>query len=114
MRIFKTLFVFDVCSPAITKAVGFAGGGSNCCFCCAARYWRVRRGPSTGSGRCLEGAVNIGCPQYVTVDEAASLSTATAIEVSGKEIHVEHVEGPVGVHSRNFAQGAHQVIGVGS
>ena len=31
----------------------------------------------------LEGAVNIGCPQYVTVDE---LVTAV-IEVSGKEIH---------------------------
>lgn len=47
----------------------------------------------------LEGAVNIGCPQYVTVDELA----AAVIEVSGKEIHVNHVDGPVGVQSRNFS-----------
>ncbi|MBU0705068.1 MAG: NAD-dependent epimerase/dehydratase family protein [Chloroflexi bacterium] len=47
----------------------------------------------------LEGAVNIGCPQYVTVDELA----ATAIEVSGKKIDVQHVAGPVGVQSRNFS-----------
>jgi len=46
----------------------------------------------------LEGAVNIGCPQYVSVDELA----ATVIEVAGKKINVKHVEGPVGVHSRNF------------
>jgi GDP-D-mannose 3',5'-epimerase len=47
----------------------------------------------------LEGAVNIGCPQYVSVNE---LVEAVA-EVSGKEIHVKHVEGPVGVQSRNFS-----------
>ena len=47
----------------------------------------------------LEGAVNIGCPQYVTVDE---LVEAVA-EVSGKTIHIKHVEGPVGVQSRNFS-----------
>jgi len=47
----------------------------------------------------LEGAVNIGCPQYVTVDELV----ATVIEVAGKEIHVKHVDGPVGVQSRNFS-----------
>jgi len=47
----------------------------------------------------LAGAVNIGCPQYVTVDELA----ATVAEVAGKEIHIQHVEGPVGVHSRNFS-----------
>jgi GDP-D-mannose 3',5'-epimerase len=46
----------------------------------------------------LEGAVNIGCPQYVTVDELV----ATVAEVAGKEIHIKHVEGPVGVQSRNF------------
>jgi len=28
---------------------------------------------------------------------------ATVIEVSGKEIHVKHVDGPVGVQSRNFS-----------
>ena len=47
----------------------------------------------------LEGAVNIGCPQYVTVNELV----ATVAEVTGKEIHVEHVDGPVGVQSRNFS-----------
>ena len=47
----------------------------------------------------LEGAANIGCPQYVTVDELVE----TVAEVAGKEIHIEHVEGPVGVQSRNFS-----------
>jgi nucleoside-diphosphate-sugar epimerase len=47
----------------------------------------------------LEGAVNIGCPQYVTVDELVE----TVAEVSGKNIHIKHVEGPVGVQSRNFS-----------
>ena len=47
----------------------------------------------------LEGPANIGCPQYVTVDELV----ATVAEVAGKEIHIRHVEGPVGVHSRNFS-----------
>ena len=47
----------------------------------------------------LEGAVNIGCPQYVTVDELVT----TVAEVAGKTISVEHIEGPVGVQSRNFS-----------
>ena len=47
----------------------------------------------------LKGAVNIGCPQYVTVDELVH----TVAEVAGKEIHIKHVEGPVGVQSRNFS-----------
>ena len=47
----------------------------------------------------LEGAVNIGCPQYVTVDELLE----TVAGVSGKQITVKHVEGPVGVQSRNFS-----------
>jgi nucleoside-diphosphate-sugar epimerase len=47
----------------------------------------------------LEGAVNIGCPEYVTVDELVQ----TVAEVSGKKIHIRHVDGPVGVHSRNFS-----------
>jgi len=47
----------------------------------------------------LEGAVNIGCPQYVTVDELV----ATVIEASGKKINIKHVNGPVGVQSRNFS-----------
>ncbi|MDD5672766.1 MAG: NAD-dependent epimerase/dehydratase family protein [Chitinivibrionales bacterium] len=47
----------------------------------------------------LEGAVNIGCPQYVSVDELA----VTAAEVAGKKIEIRHIKGPVGVQSRNFS-----------
>jgi GDP-D-mannose 3',5'-epimerase len=47
----------------------------------------------------LQGAVNIGCPQYVTVDELVR----TVAEVSGKIVRIQHVEGPVGVQSRNFS-----------
>jgi nucleoside-diphosphate-sugar epimerase len=47
----------------------------------------------------LHGAANIGCPQYVTVDELAH----AAARAAGKAIHIRHVEGPVGVHSRNFS-----------
>jgi nucleoside-diphosphate-sugar epimerase len=50
----------------------------------------------------LAGPVNIGCPQYVTVKELV----ATVIEVSGKKIHVRHVDGPVGVQSRNPSTGS--------
>ena len=47
----------------------------------------------------LHGAVNIGCPQYVTVDELAN----TVARIAGKKITIKHVEGPVGVQSRNFS-----------
>jgi nucleoside-diphosphate-sugar epimerase len=47
----------------------------------------------------LQGAVNIGSPQYVTVDELAD----TIAEVSGKQFTIKHVEGPVGVQARNFS-----------
>lgn len=47
----------------------------------------------------LHGAVNIGCPQYVTVDELAM----TVAQVSGKRINTKHVPEPVGVQSRNFS-----------
>jgi nucleoside-diphosphate-sugar epimerase len=47
----------------------------------------------------LKGAVNIGCPQYVTVDELV----ATVANVAGKTIHIKRVHGPVGVQSRNFS-----------
>jgi GDP-D-mannose 3',5'-epimerase len=48
----------------------------------------------------LEGPTNIGGEEYVTVAELVQ----TVIDVSGKEIRIEYVEGPVGVHSRNFAK----------
>ena len=47
----------------------------------------------------LTGAANIGCPQYVTVDELVQAVS----KVAGKEIHIKHIEGPVGVQSRNFS-----------
>jgi len=47
----------------------------------------------------LTGPVNIGCPQYVTVDELVR----TVAEVAGKCIHIRHIDGPVGVQSRNFS-----------
>jgi nucleoside-diphosphate-sugar epimerase len=46
----------------------------------------------------LDVSANIGTEEYVTVNELVQ----TVIDVSGKEIHVEHVEGPVGVQARNF------------
>ena len=47
----------------------------------------------------LEGPVNIGCPQYVSVEELVH----TIMVASGKKIHIQYVEGPVGVQSRNFS-----------
>jgi nucleoside-diphosphate-sugar epimerase len=47
----------------------------------------------------LEGAVNIGCPQYVTVRELVE----TVAAVAGKKIEIRSVPGPVGVESRNFS-----------
>jgi GDP-D-mannose 3',5'-epimerase len=47
----------------------------------------------------LEGPANIGCQQYVSVDELVH----TVMEASGKKIHIKHIEGPVGVQSRNFS-----------
>jgi len=42
---------------------------------------------------------NIGSPEYVSVDELVR----TVLEVAGKRVHIAHVEGPVGVLSRNFS-----------
>ncbi len=47
----------------------------------------------------LEGAVNIGNPEYVTVKELVDMTA----EVAGKRINIEWVKGPVGVQSRNFS-----------
>jgi nucleoside-diphosphate-sugar epimerase len=47
----------------------------------------------------LEGPANIGLPEYVTVNELVDVVAA----IAGKEIHVRHVDGPVGVQSRNFS-----------
>ena len=55
----------------------------------------------------LEGPANIGCPQYVSVDELVQ----TVAETAGKKIHIKHVEGPVGVLSRNFSNARIYSIG---
>ncbi len=55
----------------------------------------------------LKGAVNIGCPEYVTVDGLAAVIT----EASGKKITIRHVDGPVGVQSRNFSNSRIYSIG---
>ncbi len=47
----------------------------------------------------LHGAVNIGCPEYVTVNELV----ATVSEIAKKKVHIKHIDGPVGVQSRNFS-----------
>jgi len=46
----------------------------------------------------LENGVNIGRPEYVTVDELVR----TIAGVAGKTIHMKHIPGPVGVKARNF------------
>jgi nucleoside-diphosphate-sugar epimerase len=47
----------------------------------------------------LEGPVNIGCPEYVSVDELVE----TVADVAGKRVTIKHIDGPVGVQSRNFS-----------
>ena len=55
----------------------------------------------------LEGPVNIGSPEYVTVAELV----AAVAEVAGKEIEPHYVEGPVGVQSRNFSHARIESLG---
>ncbi|OIN89097.1 NAD-dependent dehydratase [Candidatus Berkelbacteria bacterium CG1_02_42_45] len=47
----------------------------------------------------LSEPANIGSPQYVSVDELVEIVD----RISGKNINIEHVPGPVGVQSRNFS-----------
>ena len=47
----------------------------------------------------LIGAANIGCPEYVTVNELVHIVAG----VAGKKIRIKHIDGPVGVQSRNFS-----------
>jgi len=55
----------------------------------------------------LEGAVNLGGEEYVTVAELVQ----TVIDVSGKQVGIRYVEGPVGVHSRNFSKARSKLLG---
>ena len=47
----------------------------------------------------IDKSTNIGNPEYVSVDELVK----TVAKVAGKKIRIKHVEGPVGVKSRNFS-----------
>jgi len=55
----------------------------------------------------LEGPVNIGGEEYVTVAELVR----AVIEVSGKQLNVKYVPGPVGVHARNFSKARIKSLG---
>jgi nucleoside-diphosphate-sugar epimerase len=55
----------------------------------------------------LEGGVNIGRREYVSVDQLARL----VAEVAGKRIQIRHVDGPVGVKARNFVCERIEAIG---
>jgi nucleoside-diphosphate-sugar epimerase len=46
----------------------------------------------------IEGGVNIGRQEYVSVDELAQ----TIAKVAGKKININHIDGPVGVKARYF------------
>lgn len=47
----------------------------------------------------IQSSVNIGCPQYVSVNELVD----TVAKVAGKKINKKYIPGPVGVQSRNFS-----------
>lgn len=55
----------------------------------------------------LDGPVNIGNPEYVTVDDLVY----TVASVAGKAIKIHHVDGPVGVQSRNFSNARIESLG---
>lgn len=55
----------------------------------------------------LEGPVNIGGEEYVTVAELVR----TVIEVSGKRLNVKYVPGPIGVQVRNFSKARIKSLG---
>jgi nucleoside-diphosphate-sugar epimerase len=55
----------------------------------------------------LEGPVNVGNPEYVSVDDLVR----TVIDVAGKDVKIRHVDGPVGVQSRNFSNARIESLG---
>lgn len=54
-----------------------------------------------------EEPANIGNPEYVSVNELV----ATVAAVAGKTVHIRHIDGPVGVQSRNFSNNAIEKLG---
>jgi GDP-D-mannose 3', 5'-epimerase len=55
----------------------------------------------------IESPVNIGTEESVTVDELAHMIA----QIAGKDLQLAHVEGPVGVHSRNFSHARMRSLG---
>jgi GDP-D-mannose 3', 5'-epimerase len=55
----------------------------------------------------LENGVNIGRPEYVSVDTLALIIA----RIAGKTIRIKHIEGPVGVKARNFTHDRISSIG---
>lgn len=47
----------------------------------------------------IDTPTNLGSNEYVTVDQLAEY----VIKASGKNLKIKHIEGPVGVHARNFS-----------
>jgi len=47
----------------------------------------------------LEEPTNIGSREYVSINELVDI----VAEVAGKTVHVKHIDGPIGVRSRNFS-----------
>jgi len=70
-------------------------------------YTLMQSDPSTRSGQRLEGPVNLGSDERVTVADLVR----TVIEVSGKQINVKYVPGPIGVQSRNFSKARIHALG---
>lgn len=54
-----------------------------------------------------EEPTNIGNPEYVSVNELV----ATVAAVAGKTVRISHIDGPVGVQSRNFSNAAIEQLG---
>jgi len=55
----------------------------------------------------LENGVNIGRQEYVSVNRLVGVIA----EVSGKTVHIDHIDGPVGVKARNFCADRIRAIG---
>ena len=55
----------------------------------------------------LNEPANLGTSEFVTVDELAAM----VVDISGKALKVDHVDGPVGVRSRNFSHGRMHRLG---
>ncbi len=47
----------------------------------------------------IEGPTNVGSPEYVTVEKLVH----TVAKIAGKKVRIKYVDGPAGVHSRNFS-----------